>query len=110
MKQGSLRLNVGGKLLTNLLAETLSLKQFNLIGEYHVVSHMKDLVAYLCPSQSEFLTAMQRAVNESAKTKLSELIRREYVLPDFKHIRKGFLLSYESQELNKKLLNGADVS
>jgi len=37
-----LRLDVGGKLLTNLLTETISVKEFNLQGEFGVANDIKE--------------------------------------------------------------------
>lgn len=38
LKHASIRLDVGGKLLTNLMMETLSYKEVNLQGESHMVN------------------------------------------------------------------------
>jgi actin-related protein 6 len=48
IKPGALRIDVGGKMLTNLLAETISSKQFNLQGEFAIVNHLKELTSFLC--------------------------------------------------------------
>mmetsp|Transcript_761 Transcript_761/g.1147 ORF Transcript_761/g.1147 Transcript_761/m.1147 type:complete len:85 (+) Transcript_761:481-735(+) len=42
MRHASTRVDVGGKLLTNLLAENLSYKEINLRGETHLVNHIKE--------------------------------------------------------------------
>ena len=42
MKHASLRIDVGGKLLTNFLIESISHKDFNLKGEFGIVNHMKE--------------------------------------------------------------------
>ena len=43
MKQAALRLDIGGKMLSNLLGETISAtKEFNLIGEYAILSDIKE--------------------------------------------------------------------
>lgn len=43
MKQAALRLDIGGKLLMNLLGETISAtKEFNLIGEYAILGDIKE--------------------------------------------------------------------
>jgi hypothetical protein len=43
---------------------------------------------------------MEQSISQTAKTDLSDLIRREYVLPDYKRIKRGFLLDYSSQANN----------
>ena len=42
LKHASTRIDVGGKLLTNLLAENLSYKEINLRGETHLVNDIKE--------------------------------------------------------------------
>ena len=42
MTHAALRIDVGGKLLTNLLTETISHKDFNLRGEFGLVNDMKE--------------------------------------------------------------------
>lgn len=54
MKHAALRLDVGGKLLTNLLTETISHKDFNLQGEFGIVNDMKEAVCYLAESKDSF--------------------------------------------------------
>lgn len=50
MKQAALRIDVGGKLLTNYLIETISHKDFNLKGEIGLVNDMKEKTCYLAGS------------------------------------------------------------
>jgi actin-related protein 6 len=47
LKQASLRLDVGGKLMTNLLMESISNKEFNLLGEFLVVNDIKEKSCYI---------------------------------------------------------------
>ena len=47
MKHSSLRLDVGGKLLTNLLTESISQKDFNLQGEFGIVNDIKERTCFL---------------------------------------------------------------
>lgn len=41
------RVNVGGKLLTNLLKETLSFRQMNVQDCFHLVNKIKEAYCYL---------------------------------------------------------------
>ena len=50
MKHAALRVDVGGKLLTNLLIETISHKDFNLKGEFGVVNDMKEKTSFFSPN------------------------------------------------------------
>jgi len=42
LKYGATRIDVGGKLLTNLLTEFVSYKEFNLTGETMLVNDIKE--------------------------------------------------------------------
>jgi actin-related protein 6 len=50
IKHAAQRIDVGGKLLTNLLIETISHKDFNLKGEFGIVNDMKEKVCFLSPN------------------------------------------------------------
>jgi actin-related protein 6 len=54
MKQASLRIDVGGKLLTNLFCEMISTKDFNLQGEFMIVNHIKEMTCFMAQSPYEF--------------------------------------------------------
>mmetsp|Transcript_3698 Transcript_3698/g.6299 ORF Transcript_3698/g.6299 Transcript_3698/m.6299 type:complete len:218 (+) Transcript_3698:242-895(+) len=54
MKQAAIRIDVGGKLLTNLLGEILSQKQFNLQGEFSILNQLKEQTSFLCPDDQLF--------------------------------------------------------
>ena len=60
------RLDIGGKLLTNLLKEELTWRHFNLMDETHLVEHIKTQTCYVA----------QAAKNETAQV-------LEYLLPDY---------------------------
>jgi actin-related protein 6 len=47
MKYAATRIDVGGKLLTNLLNEQISYKEVNLQGEAHLVNEMKESLCYV---------------------------------------------------------------
>eukprot|EP00356_Strombidium_inclinatum_P001762 CAMPEP_0170512532 /NCGR_PEP_ID=MMETSP0208-20121228/66903_1 /TAXON_ID=197538 /ORGANISM="Strombidium inclinatum, Strain S3" /LENGTH=225 /DNA_ID=CAMNT_0010796173 /DNA_START=576 /DNA_END=1253 /DNA_ORIENTATION=- len=114
LKQGSLRMNVGGKLLTNLLTEIISQKQFNLQGEFALVNHMKELSGFVASSGPELNSQLDLArkgcpKNSSADHKFKfQTLQREYVLPDFKKIKKGFLIDRNDPEAQKEKLKDMD--
>ena len=47
LKNAAVRIDVGGKLLTNLLMETLSHKEVNLRGEGYIVNQVKEDLAFV---------------------------------------------------------------
>ena len=83
LRHASTRIDVGGKLLTNLLAENLSYKEINLKGETHLVNHIKEATCYV---SRDF----------SADMKMARSLMQEYVLPDFKTVKKGFVKTQEN--------------
>ena len=46
IKEGIIRLDIGGKLLTNYLKETISYRQLNLMDEFRVVDKIKEQSCY----------------------------------------------------------------
>jgi actin-related protein 6 len=47
LKHFATRIDVGGKLLTNLLMETLSFKEINLQGEHAIVQQIKEQCSFI---------------------------------------------------------------
>ena len=74
------RLNIGGKLLTNALKETLCFRAYNLRDEFAIVNSIKES---LCFVSSDF--------NHDLKLVLEKYnpISREYVLPNGSSILTG---------------------
>ena len=50
MKQAAVRIDVGGKLMTNLLCEVISQKDFNLQGEFMLVNDIKEKCSFVAES------------------------------------------------------------
>ncbi|TNV84523.1 hypothetical protein FGO68_gene9447 [Halteria grandinella] len=99
MRYAATRLDVGGKLLTNLLNEQISYKEVNLQGETHLVNDMKEQLSYVAKDFQEEMDICQQKVNPIVK---------EFVLPDYKGVKKGYprdpvtFLSLEEQLLAQK--------
>ncbi|EMP28331.1 Actin-related protein 6, partial [Chelonia mydas] len=82
-KEAIIRINVGGKLLTNHLKEIISYRQLHVMDETHVINQVKEDVCYV---SQDFYKDM-----EIAKLKGEEnTVMIDYVLPDFSTIKKGF--------------------
>lgn len=84
VKAGIRRIDVGGKLLTNHLKEILSYRQLHVMDETYVVNQVKE--------DSCFVS--QQFFKDMEKTKLplnKNPIVKDYVLPDFTTIRRGYL-------------------
>ena len=80
MKHCATRIDVGGKLLTNLLMEQLSFKEVNLQGEFGIVQQIKESCCFV---SDRFQQDMEVA-------RLGGL-QKEFVLPDYKTLKKGFI-------------------
>ena len=79
-----LRIDVGGKLLTNHLKEIVSYRQLHVLDETYVMNQVKEDVCYV--SQS-FYGDMEILRKKSQ----ANTVLREYVLPNFSTRRRGFI-------------------
>lgn len=88
VKEGIRRVDVGGKLLTNHLKEIISYRQLHVMDETYVINQVKEDSCYVA---EEFFKDM-----ETAKNKLeNNPIVKDYVLPDYTTLRRGFLKNPE---------------
>lgn len=71
------RLNVGGKVLTNLLKESVTYRQWNMMDEYHIVNDAKEQLCFVS-QQFDMEMALARATRKGLRW-----FDREYLLPDF---------------------------
>ena len=82
------RIDVGGKLLTNHLKEIISYRQLHVLDETHVMNGCKEDCCYV--SQDWDLDVKIAKMRGQDNT-----MARDYVLPDFTSIRRGFMKSQE---------------
>ncbi|XP_017762278.1 PREDICTED: actin-related protein 6 [Eufriesea mexicana] len=88
IKEGIRRIDVGGKLLTNHLKEIISYRQLHVMDETYVINQVKEDSCFV---SQEFFKDM-----ETAKNKLeNNCIVKDYVLPDYTTLRRGFLKNPE---------------
>jgi len=81
IKHASTRIDIGGKLMTNLLTEIISYKEYNLTGETLLVNDIKE---HLCYVSTEFDNDLEKWKNKDTE------ILKEYVLPDYNTTKKGY--------------------
>jgi len=91
------RLNVGGKVLTNLLKESVTYRQWNMMDEYHIVNDAKER---LCFVSREFDEEMKRA---RFNRRGSRWFDREYLLPDFVNTFEGSVRLPEPLQRRKEM-------
>jgi hypothetical protein len=82
--EGVRRVNVGGKLLTNHLKDIISYRQYHVMEETFVINQVKEDTCYV---SQDFKTDLKVAELPSSKNH----IIRNYVLPDFNNIRRGYI-------------------
>ncbi|KDR12327.1 actin-related protein 6 [Zootermopsis nevadensis] len=86
LKQGIIRIDVGGKMLTNHLKEIISYRQLHVMDETHVMNQVKEDACFV---SQNFLHDMEIARKRDAEN----TIARDYVLPDFTTLRRGYVRS-----------------
>ena len=82
------RIDVGGKLLTNHLKEIISYRQLHVLDETHVMNGCKEDCCYVA---QDWEAEVRLARNKGKEN----TIARDYVLPDFTTIRRGYMKSQE---------------
>ncbi|XP_055048724.2 actin-related protein 6 [Misgurnus anguillicaudatus] len=102
MKEGICRINVGGKLLTNHLKEIISYRQLHVMDETHVINQAKEDVCYV---SQDFYKDMEIAQLKGE----DNTIMRDYVLPDFSSIKKGFCKPLEEMNFTGKYKTGEQI-
>lgn len=83
---GVRRLNVGGRMITNLLREWCTYRQWNLMDETALVNAAKEMLCYVVPTPAGYMDEMRRARRVPRGFCPYD---REYVLPDFAETFEG---------------------
>ncbi|KPP69784.1 ARP6 actin-related protein 6-like [Scleropages formosus] len=102
MKDGICRINVGGKLLTNHLKEIISYRQLHVMDETYVINQVKEDVCYV---SQDFYADMAMAQLKGEENTLM----RDYVLPDFSSIKKGYCKPREEMNFAGKYKPGEQI-
>ena len=80
------RTNIGGKLMSNFLKETVSYRHYNMMDEFFLVNQIKEKLCYVSMDFSRDLQLCQSRRNP---------IRREYILPNGSNILHGHVKGEE---------------
>lgn len=102
MKEGICRINVGGKLLTNHLKEIISYRQLHVMDETHVINQVKEDVCYVAKDFYQDMKTAQLKGDDNT-------VMRDYVLPDFSSIKKGFCKPREEMLYTGKYKTGEQI-
>ncbi|XP_043920387.1 actin-related protein 6 [Protopterus annectens] len=100
--EGIVRVNVGGKLLTNHLKEIISYRQLHVMDETYVINQVKEDVCYVA---QDFYKEMDIAKLKDE----SNTVMLDYVLPDFSTIKKGFIKPREEMVFSGKYKTGEQI-
>jgi actin-related protein len=99
------RLDIGGKVLTNLLKEAVTYRQWNMMDEYHIVNDAKEQLSFV---SDNFDSEMKQAHITRRGLRWFD---REYLLPDFVSNSQGSVRlpaplqrKKEIEEMEKKTL------
>jgi len=107
------RLDVGGKLLTNYLTRLLSLRQFDMRNETHLVNDIKESACYI---SRDFDGDIERTWKGTTGERREPYmtgggIAKDYVLPDYHTIKKGYVKDHDPALASKlrKIASGKAV-
>ncbi|KAI8991097.1 actin-like protein ARP6 [Mycotypha africana] len=89
--QGIRRLNVGGKLLTNQLKETVSFRAYDMMEETHIINEAKEKCCFVSMDVYKDLEICKKPFRQNS-------VIQEYVLPDFIHTTAGQIRHPSSNE------------
>lgn len=82
------RLEVGGKMLTNLLKELSSLRHWNLMDDSYLVTQIKEDACYV---SQDFNGDLEKVWSAKGLRARNHSIIREYILPDYRTTFRGHL-------------------
>jgi len=92
-----IRLDVGGKMLTNYLKDIISYRQLHVLDETFVMNQCKEDCCFV---SSNFYSDMKTAAEKGA----SNNICRDYILPDYLDVRRGYIRSKDETVHGKQVI------
>lgn len=103
LSKGIRRINIGGKLLTNLLKEKISYRQWNMDDEFFLVNQVKEDLGLVCSSSKELIHSLKRSrnirnVKVNYKNRAMGDLNRNFILPDFVHTFEGTVLEDQIEQ------------
>lgn len=103
------RVNIGGKLLTNYLKELVSYRQWNMMDEFILMNQVKEELCYVSNDVVEDLKQAKYCNKAGKAAVMFDLyngpLKRNFVLPDFHQILRGFVKpEFEPISNNEQLL------
>lgn len=96
-RAGVRRVNVGGKLLTNLLKETVSYRQWNMMDEFQLMNDAKEALCFVSQNFGAEMAKIRPGGGPSRQVRTQEALRRNFVLPDFQTTMRGYVQDVQVQ-------------
>jgi len=93
IQQAVRRLDIGGRLLTNVLKDTLSIRQMDVRDETHMVNAMKEAACFVSPDFSRDLERTWKHGKHLSAT--DSPIVLDYVMPDYAATPRGFARAHD---------------
>lgn len=100
LKQGIRRIDVGGKALTNHLKEIISYRQMNVMDETYVINQCKEDICFIATDFGASLKQCEEAKHNK--------IARDYILPDFTNVKRGYVRKPDWKVSNRTITNSND--
>eukprot|EP01035_Chromulina_nebulosa_P022047 gene22047-28540_t len=85
------RVNVGGKLLTNFLKETVSYRQWNMMDEFKLMDQVKEELCFISKDFKSDFKALRNKNKSHFINTYNRNLKQHFVLPDFQNIMRGFV-------------------
>ncbi|KAK4696365.1 hypothetical protein P7C71_g1533, partial [Lecanoromycetidae sp. Uapishka_2] len=91
------RLDIGGKFLTNYLKELVSIRQYNMLDEPHLMNEVKEAICYVSENFRRDLESTWKRTSATRKQALAgeREIVVDYVLPDYNLHKQGFMRPHD---------------
>ena len=94
IQQAIRRLDIGGKLLTNVLKELVSIRHYNMLDETYIMNEVKEAVSFVSDDFKRDLEKTWKG-NARSRKKNDESIAIDYVLPDYNSHKPGFIRPHD---------------
>lgn len=102
IENGIRRINIGGKLLTNLLKQTISYRKFNMMDEFFLVNDSKEALSFVS------MNFGQEMKDARGKREGRRWFDRDFVLPNFVDTFTGSV-RLPSELLHQKQMEETDI-
>ncbi|KAI8321773.1 Actin/actin-like protein [Martensiomyces pterosporus] len=89
ISKGVRRLDIGGRLLTNYMKETVSFRYWDMMDETYIMNAVKEKCCFVSQDFYKDLEAARGLI--AGRGARSSPLGIEYVLPDFTHSKQGFV-------------------